>query len=297
MIPDVFPALFLAMRPRQWTKNAIVFAPMLFAFDLTALNCVRAVVLFVLFCLASSGFYLYNDVLDVRHDRSHPIKRTRAVAAGLVPESMALAFAFTLIATAVASTWLVSTLAGELMLFYAFLQFFYNWKLKQTVLLDVMAIAAGFVLRAAAGAAIVNVTASPWFLLAVALLALFLAIGKRKAELSHGVLSSRPVLREYSMGLLARMEQLATTGVILTYALWSSGPQVNGAQTPWMMLTLPFVLYGLFRYQYLSERHDSGIERPEEVLLHDTPILVAVAGWAVMVFAVLWLRENHMLLP
>ncbi len=282
------------MLPRQWTKNAIVFAPLLFAFDLSARSLLVATALFVLFCLASSGFYLYNDVLDIEADRRHPVKRRRAIAAGFLSEPLALLLAFFLICTSTAVTLLISPLAGELMLFYTFLQFFYNWKLKTTVLLDVMGIAAGFVLRAACGAAIVNVVPSPWFLLAVAFLALFLGIEKRKAELVHGS-SSRPVLQEYSKGLLARMEQLVTTGVILTYALWSSGPQVNGAQTPWMMLTLPFVLYGLFRYQYLSERHTGDLERPEDVLLHDVPVLVAVAGWAVMVFAVMWLKTNRML--
>ena len=282
------------MRPRQWTKNAIVFAPLLFAFDLSTRSLLLATALFALFCLASSGFYLYNDALDVESDRKHPVKRLRAIASGILSEPLALMLAFSLICTSTTVTLLISPLAGELMLFYAFLQFFYNWKLKKTVLLDVMGIAAGFVLRAACGAAIVNVVPSPWFLLAVAFLALFLGIEKRKAELVHGI-SSRPVLQEYSKRLLERMEQLVTTGVILTYALWSSGPQVNGAQTPWMMLTLPFVLYGLFRYQYLSERHAGDLERPEDVLLHDVPVLVAVAGWAVMVFAVMWLKTNRML--
>ena len=193
------------MRPRQWTKNAIVFAPMLFAFDLSPRSLLFATALFVLFCLASSGFYLYNDVLDIEDDRRHPVKRRRAIASGLLSEPLALLLEFSLICTSTTATLLLSPLAGELMLFYAFLQFFYNWKLKKTVLLDVMGIAGGFVLRAACGAAIVNVAPSPWFLLAVAFLALFLGIEKRKAELVHGT-SSRPVLLEYSKGLLTRME-------------------------------------------------------------------------------------------
>jgi decaprenyl-phosphate phosphoribosyltransferase len=292
--PHWAAGLLSAMRPRQWTKNLIVFAPLLFAFEFSAASVMLGVYVFTLFCLMSSGFYLYNDVIDVEADRLHPRKRFRAVAAGTVSASLALTVAFSLICTSVAAAMLVSPVAGQLMLFYALLQFLYNWKLKQIVLLDVMGIAAGFVLRASGGAAMIHIPPSPWFLMAVALLALFLAIEKRKAELGHST-STRAVLREYSPALLARMEQMVSTGVILTYALWSSGPQVNGAQTPWMMLTLPFVLYGLFRYQYLGERHAGVMERPEEILLSDLPILVAVAGWATMVFAVLWLRTQRLL--
>jgi 4-hydroxybenzoate polyprenyltransferase len=166
-----------------------------------------------------------------------------------------------------------------------------------------MAIAMGFVLRACAGGAATGIALSVWFLLCTAMLALFLAVEKRKAELRWSIVqagNTRAVLKRYSLPLLARMENMVTTGALMSYALWSSGPQVNGASTPWMMLTFPFVLYGIFRYQLLSDskgnptelEQGGGTERPEEILLTDLPMLVTVLSWVLTIFVILWLKHQ-----
>ena len=192
---------------------------------------------------------------------------------------------------------------------YALLQVAYNLKLKHTVILDVVAIAMGFVLRAYAGAAASGVELSSWFLLCTAMLALFLGVEKRKAELRLSQVKEgkqRKVLYRYSLPLLTRMESTVTTGTIMCYALWSSGPLVGGSSTSWMMLTLPFVLYGIFRYQLLSDpeeiarrangtEHGGRTERPEEVLLSDRPMLLVVLGWAITAGMILFLYERGLL--
>jgi 4-hydroxybenzoate polyprenyltransferase len=202
--------------------------------------------------------------------------------------------------------WLADPGLGTAILLYSLLQVAYNLKLKRTVLLDVIAIATGFVLRAYGGAAATHVNLSPWFLLCTAMLALFLGIEKRKAELrlsKQRGKTTRAVLFRYSLPLLLRMESAVVTSTLITYALWSSGPQVHGASTSWMMLTLPLVIYGVFRYQFLSDpkeiaartgRKEKGgqTERPEEVLLGDRPILMTVLMWLIATFLILFLKQQ-----
>ena len=260
-----------------------------------------------MFCGASSSFYLLNDIADVEADRRHPVKCNRPIAAGLVKIPVAIAMAAILLGGALILGWLRSPLLGATILSYAILQIAYNLKLKHTVILDVMAIAAGFVLRACAGAAATGIVLSPWFMLCTAMLALFLGIEKRKAELRLLKIKggkTRAVLRRYSLNLLLRMESVVTNGAIITYAIWSAGPIVKGASTPWMMLTLPFVLYGMFRYQLLSDpREISSIdkneaetggetERPEEVLLKDFPIILTVLIWVMTTFIIMYLNRQ-----
>ena len=295
-----------ALRPRQWTKNLIVFAAPLFAFSINIQSVLGSLLALVLFCSASSSFYLLNDIADVEADRSHPVKCKRPIAAGLVKIPVAIAMAVMLLGGALIFGWLRSPALGATILSYAILQIAYNLKLKHTAILDVMAIATGFVLRACAGATATGIVLSPWFMLCTAMLALFLGIEKRKAELRLLQIKggkTRAVLRRYSLGLLLRMESVVTNGAIITYAIWSAGPIVKGASTPWMMLTLPFVLYGMFRYQLLSEPREisslnenpveSGVktERPEEVLLQDFPIRFTVLSWVMTSFIIMYL--NH----
>jgi decaprenyl-phosphate phosphoribosyltransferase len=299
-----------ALRPRQWTKNFIVFAPALFAFDITFSSFLGSLLAFTLFCLTSSSFYLINDIIDVESDRRHPVKCRRPIAAGLVSIPVAIGMAVILLgSTLIIGFWKSSGL-GVSILGYALLQVAYNLILKHKVILDVVAIATGFVLRALGGAAATGILVSQWFLLCTAMLALFLGIEKRKAELRLSEIkgsSSRKVLFRYSLPLLHRMESVVTNGTIITYALWSAGPVISGASTPWMMLTLPFVLYGVFRYQLLSDpqeidRKNPGLERggkterPEEILLGDKPLLLTVMSWIVVTFVIL-LFKNHGLIP
>ena len=299
-----------ALRPRQWTKNLVVFAAPLFAFSINLNSLLGSLLAFALFCCASSSFYLINDIADVEADRRHPVKCNRPIAAGKVSIPVAIAMAAILLGSSLIIGFLRSPWLGITILGYALLQVAYNLRLKRTPILDVIAIASGFVLRAAAGAAATSIYLSPWFLLCTAMLALFLAVEKRKAELRLIAIKggkTRTVLKRYSLPLLARMESVITTGTIMTYALWSSGPAVSGATTPWMLVTLPFVLYGVFRYQLLSdpqeiERRSSGehgaggvTERPEDVLLKDKPILLTVLCWLLTVFTILALKEQNII--
>ncbi len=304
--PTKFP-YFAALRPRQWTKNLVVFAAPLFAFSINWQSFLSSSLAFVLFCCTSSAFYLLNDIADVQSDRRHPVKCKRPIAAGLVSIPAARGMAVVLLGSALSFGWLRSPALGATLSGYAILQVAYNLKLKRTPILDIVAIAIGFILRAWAGAVAIGIFLYPWFLLGVAMLALFLGVEKRKAELRLLKIrggNTRTVLKRYSLPLLARMESTATTGSVMSYAIWSSGPNVNGAPTPWMMLTLPFVLYGIFRYQLLSDpkeivrRSSTALEqgghteRPEEILLTDLPIQLTVLGWVLTVFVILLLEHQ-----
>lgn len=296
-----------ALRPRQWTKNLIVFAAPLFGFSINLQSFLASTLAFILFCCISSSFYLINDILDLESDRQHPVKCKRPIAAGLVKIPVAYLMAIILLTGTLIFSWYQSYKLGVTTTAYTALQILYNWRLKRIAILDIGAIATGFILRAYAGAAITNIFLSSWFVLCTAMLALFLAIEKRKAELRlvqiKGV-KPRAVLKHYSLSLLNRMENIVATGTVLSYALWSSGQIVNGASTSWMLLTLPFVLYGIFRYQLLSDPQENSIytekdferggrtERPEEILLKDGAILFTVTGWIITCFLILWLKHQ-----
>ncbi|MGA7931974.1 MAG: decaprenyl-phosphate phosphoribosyltransferase [Kovacikia sp.] len=295
-----------ALRPRQWTKNLVVFAAPFFSFEIITKSLGGGLLAFFLFCATSSSFYLLNDIIDIKSDRQHPVKSKRPIASGLVAIPTAIGTAVTLLATALILGWWRSPGLGLAILGYALIQVAYNLRLKHTVIVDVVAIALGFILRACGGAAATGIMLSSWFLLCTAMLALFLGIEKRKAELRLSEIKgkkSRVVLYRYSLPLLSRMESVVTNGTILSYALWSSGPIVRGASTSWMMLTLPFVLYGIFRYQLLSDPQEISrrsteveeggqTERPEEVLLNDKPLLLTVLAWLATTFSILLLKRH-----
>lgn len=300
---------FLTLRPRQWTKNLIVFSAPLFAFQLGWNSLLGAAGSFILFSMVSSSFYIFNDVADIQSDRKHPVKCKRPIPSGAVKLSWVTALAVFLLVTSLVLGWGQSNMLGLILLGYAVMQVAYNLRLKHTVILDIIAIAIGFVLRAYAGAVATDITLSNWFLLCTAMLALFLGIEKRKAELrrviASGRNSTRAVLSHYSLPLLLRMENIVTSSLIIAYSLWSAGPQMGGASTPWMFVTSPFVLYGVFRYQLLSDisepphgqmaevpKQKLKSERPEEILLTDKPILITVLGWIATSFFVLLFNQN-----
>jgi len=274
-------AALAALRPRQWSKNLLLFAGLLFAAKLgDAVRWLEASAAFAAYCTASSAAYLVNDVRDGQHDRAHPLKRLRPVARGeLSPRSaLVLAGALSIVAFALVAP-LGTASVGFLTAFLA-LQGGYSLGLKHVVLLDVFAIAALFVLRSAAGAAAVDVRISPWLLLVTALLALFLALAKRRSEL---VLpgSSRPVLDGYSLPFVDQLIAVTVACTIAAYAIYTFT-----AHSPALMATIPFVVFGLFRYLLLVHRDDLG-EEPENVLPTDRPLVVAVALWAVTAAAIL----------
>lgn len=302
------PAYLLALRPQQWTKNLIVFAAPLFAFDLNLSVLLRSSVAFLCFCALSSSFYLINDIADVESDRLHPVKCKRPIASGLVPIPMAWLMALLLAIVSFAAGGGLSHGLLLIIVAYGVLQVTYNLKFKRVPILDIFVIAAGFVLRASAGGVATDIAISPWFFLCTIMLALFLAIEKRKSELRlalAGKSKPRSVLKQYSLPLLSRMESTVTTGTIITYSLWSAGPVLQGASTQWMMLTIPFVMYGIFRYQFLSDPREvidqdtfQGIttERPEQVLLKDIPILITVLSWMMTTLFILLLHHRKIIL-
>ena len=300
---------FSAVRPRQWTKNLLVFAGPLFAFSTNQAVWLRAVEALIAFCFISSAIYLLNDCLDVEADRAHPSKRYRPIAAGLlsVPAVLAAALLLSLLSLTIARS--ISTALAAVILLYGLIQIGYCLRLKRVPLLDLFCIASGFLLRAIAGVIAGGLGFSPWFLLTVGLLALFLAIEKRKAELRavQGLgLVTRKVLERYSLPLLLRLESLVATSAFMSYSLWAAGPALNGASTPWMLLTVPFSLVGIFRYQLLSdpqeaerrrsESPEQTSEKPEEILLTDRGIQLTLLAWLITV-VVVGLSHRADLLP
>jgi 4-hydroxybenzoate polyprenyltransferase len=279
-------AALVAMRPRQWTKNLLLFAGIIFAAKLgDGWRWLDAFAAFAAYCAASSAAYLVNDVRDVSNDRSHPVKRSRPIARGELSTRAAYALAAGLLVVAIALVAPLGLVSLAFLGGFVALQVAYTVRLKHVVLIDVMAIAALFVVRAAAGAAGVHVRISPWLLLCTALLALFLALAKRRGELVLvGAESTpgRPVLTGYSLALVDQLVSVVAACTVIAYALYTFTARDSKA----LMATIPFVIFGVFRYLLLIHRQDLG-EEPEEVLLRDVPILVCIAAWAVCAAVIL----------
>jgi 4-hydroxybenzoate polyprenyltransferase len=279
-------ASFAAMRPRQWTKNLLVFAGIVFAAEIGDWHqWVAASVCFVAYCAASSAAYLANDVRDVGLDRLHPVKRMRPIARGELSERGALSLALGLAATAIVLSALLGVWSFLLLLVFVGLQAAYSLGLKHVVLLDVATIAALFVVRAAAGAVAVDVRISPWLLVCTALLALFLALSKRRAEISlveAGATPGRPVLDGYSQELVDRLVSVLAVATVLVYAAYT----LTAGNSRWMAVTIPFVAFGIGRYVWLVRGRGAG-EEPEEVLLRDVPLLAAIVVWTATCAAIL----------
>ena len=283
-------ALLAEMRPRQWTKNLILFAPLLFSLELGRLvDVVRTVAAAVLFCLLSGGVYIVNDLRDLNRDRLHDTRRHRPLAAGQLSRRVAAVAAAVLLVVGLGGAVILGTGFALITLGYVALQAAYTFYFKNEVILDVMAISAGFVLRVAAGAEAIHVAVSPWLLSCAALLALFLAFVKRRHELladTHA-LEHRPVLRKYTPALLDQAIAIVTSSTFVVYAIYTFLSQ-SAADRPYLMLTIPFVGYGLLRYLYLMHaRHLGG--SPEEILLSDGPLAIDLGLWALVVVIVLYL--------
>jgi 4-hydroxybenzoate polyprenyltransferase len=291
----VIAPLVASLRPRQWTKNLLVFAGLLFSLELAQpFQVLRAVGAFALFCLLSGGLYLVNDVFDADRDRGHPQKRHRPVAAGRLRPGLALAVGVGLLASATGAAFLLARTLGWVALGYAVLLTGYSAGLKHIVIVDALVIAAGFVLRALAGVVVLGVEFSHWLLLCTILLALFLTFGKRRHELlalEEGAIDHRPILSEYSPQLLDQMIAVVTASTLMAYALYTVAPETQAKLgTTWLPLTIPVVLYGIFRYLYLLYRRDLG-GNPSEHLLTDRALLVAVALWALAVVFILYVAR------
>ena len=280
------------MRPKQWTKNAFVFTALIFDRKLFQPEpFLRTLIAFGLFCLASSAVYLINDLADMERDRLHPKKRFRPLASGELSPRVAVIAAVVLVLIVVPTAFWVHAALGWIVLGYLLLQLAYSFVLKHVVIIDVMTVAAGFVLRVGAGVVVVEVARfSPWLYVCTTLLALFIAINKRRHELvllATDANNHRKILDEYNIAFLDEMNSMVTASTVIAYSLYTfSAP--NLPQNHTMMLTIPFVIYGLFRYLYLVHVRGEG-GAPDELVLRDIPLFLTLVLWALAVVLILYL--------
>ena len=290
--PSVLKAVVVSLRPHQWTKNLFVLAALAFSKHLFEIDYLaKSLVAFAIFCAISGVVYVINDVADVERDRLHPRKRFRPIASGALAPRVAIAVAIVLAAGALTvAFWL--PLGFTLCAFgYLALNLLYSFRLKEVVILDVLALSLGFVLRAVAGGLAIAVPISEWLLICTLLVALFLALAKRRAELTAlegAAADHRKILAEYSPYLLDQMISVVTASCVTAYAFYTTAQETREKfHTHRLSWTLPFVLYGIFRYLYLVHQREQG-GSPSETLLNDRPILAAVLLWAIAVVLILY---------
>ncbi len=288
----MFRALLKTMRPRQWSKNVFIFAALVFDKQLFIMNSfLRTAAGFVLFCLISSAVYIFNDLADVEADREHPDKRNRPIASGTLSMGVAWTAGILLVILSVGLGYVLSPAFAAVVAAYFLLNIAYSKWLKHILILDVLILAAGFVLRVVAGVALIHVERfSPWLYVVMTLLSLYLGFGKRRAELallSDDAGSHRKVLHGYTIPLLDQYIMIVSGTTIVAYSFYTfSAPNVPANHS--MMLTIPFVVYAIFRYLYLVQvKHAGGA--PEEILLSDRPFQVGLLLWALVVLAVFYL--------
>jgi 4-hydroxybenzoate polyprenyltransferase len=285
-------ALIKTMRPRQWTKNAFLFAALVFDGKLFHLHdFLRTLAGFGLFCIISSTVYIFNDILDLEADRQHPVKRNRPIASGKLPIPLAVAVGVVLTLAALAVGLLLAWQFSLTILVYFTMMLAYSKWLKHVPILDVLILAAGFVLRVHAGTTLIVVERfSPWLYVLMTLLALYLGFGKRRAELAllaEDANTHRKVLEGYTIPLLDQFITIVSGTTVVAYSLYTFfRPEAPGNHA--LMLTIPFVLYAIFRYLYLIQVKNIGGE-PEEILLSDRPIQISILLWGLAVLAVFYL--------
>jgi 4-hydroxybenzoate polyprenyltransferase len=295
----MLPALIKTLRPRQWTKNIFLFAALVFDGKLFLLpDLLRTLGGFGLFCLISSSIYIFNDLLDVEADRQHPVKKNRPIASGKLPLPVAFATGLTLSLLAIVPAYLLAwQFALTILVYFAMMLAYSKW-LKHIPILDVLILAAGFVLRVHAGTTLITVERfSPWLYVLMTLLALYLGFGKRRAELAMLVGTSTPdpdsggsrkVLDSYTLPLLDQFITIVSGTTIVAYSLYTFfRPETPGNHA--LMLTIPFVIYAIFRYLYLIQVRQIGAE-PEEILLTDRPFQISIFLWGLAVLAVFYLK-------
>jgi 4-hydroxybenzoate polyprenyltransferase len=281
-------AMIRELRPRQWTKNMIVYAALVFSRDAGDLHKFgRASVAVLVFCLLSGAIYLLNDIVDIERDRLHATKRLRPLAAGLVTVRAAALTAVALTVTAFAAAALLSAAMLAVAAGFVALQLAYNYVLKRLVIIDAMAISAGFVLRVVGGVVAIRAVASPWIILCTALLAMFLGLVKRRSELADEDVpeAHRPTLAHYTEGFIDSMISSLSAATIVSYSMYTFLSHER-KEPSFMMVTIPFVAYGLFRYLYLVHRRGLG-GNPEEILVSDVPLIIDIVLFAVVSMLVL----------
>ena len=287
--------ILVSMRPRQWIKNLVVFAALIFAKRLTDLPSLeRAALAFALFCAASGAVYIVNDLFDADRDRKHPLKARRPIASKALGTVPAVASAILLLTGALMAGFALSPPFGAVLLTYVAVNLVYSFWLKEVVIIDVMVIASGFVLRAVAGALVIDVPISHWLIMCTILLSLFLALCKRRQELESldEAHVHRSSLRDYSLGFIDQMINVVTPSTLVTYILYSVSPEVQSKLgTSHLYVTVPFVLYGIFRYLFLVHLKGAG-GNPAQALLSDRPLLLCVGLWGLTVIVLLYLAGS-----
>ncbi len=297
----VFWHLLRTMRPRQWIKNAFVFTALVFSEQRLWTQPDKVLLTlgaFAIFCMAASSIYLINDLVDIERDRAHPKKCHRPLASGKLSPLVAALAAVLLIGTALPGAYLLDPDFGFLTVVVSYIVIqglLYTYLLKQVVILDIMVIAAGFVLRAVAGVVVLDINITPWLLVCMGLLALFLGIGKRRHELvllENGAGEHRRILEEYSVPMLDQMMSIVTASIIMAYSMTTfSAPVAPKEPYPVLLFTIPFVVYGIFRYLYLIYRRGEG-GAPEDLVLKDLPLASSILLWGVTVLSLLFVFRN-----
>ncbi len=294
--------LLRTMRPRQWIKNVFVFTALLFSEERLWLEFdafIRVCVAFAAFCMAASAIYLINDLVDIEKDRAHPRKRNRPLASGKLSPLVAAIAAVVLISiTLPIAYWIDRQDLGFLTVLVTYIVIqglLYTYWLKHVVILDILIIAAGFVLRTVAGAAVLDISITSWLLVCMGLLALFLGIGKRRHELvllDDGAGEHRRILTEYSIPLLDQMMSIVTASIVMAYSMTTfSAPVAPKEPYPVLMITIPFVVYAIFRYLYLIYQRDGG-GSPEDLVLQDVPLAGSIVLWGMTVLALLFIFRS-----
>ncbi len=279
----MFPSLIISMRPQQWIKNLLLFGPLIFSINLfDTTMAMQTAFAFIAFSLAGSAVYLLNDIVDVEKDKAHPIKCNRPIASGKLSKNVALVFMAIIGAGALILAWDLSQTLAFIIIIYMVNNLFYSFKLKHIVLIDVGSLSLGFVLRVFAGAAVIGVEASPWLIMCTILLSSFLGFAKRRHELvllGENNANHRSVLAHYSPHLLDQLILISASSTVMSYALYTvNAKTVVRFGTTNLIYTVPFILYGVFRYLFLIHNRKKGGD-PAKVLLNDAPMVLNIVVW------------------
>jgi len=286
-------AIVKSMRPVQWIKNFFVFAGLIFSQEFFDLHKVLlSFAAFAIFCLLASGVYIFNDIIDLSADRQHPTKKFRPLPSGQIPVWLASIFAVLFVGAGLIWAFSLDSRLGIVGATYILLQILYSFTLKKLVIVDILVVASGFLLRAAAGAIVINVVISSWLLLCTSLLALFLVTAKRRQELARIISKNsnftRYVLKSYSLPFLDELITIEVSATITSYSLYVFSPDTASRfHTHYLGLSLPFVLYGLFRYLYLVKVLNKG-ESPEKIVISDPPFIINLLLWVFSIIIIIY---------
>lgn len=280
--------LIHSMRPKQWYKNIVIFIGLVFSLNfLNPADWLNVIAAFVIFCISSGSIYIINDIIDVEKDRNHPLKRLRPLASGKLKLSHGLSFAIIFIVLAFAGSYLINIPFFLITLTFFFLILIYSLFLKNFLIVDILVISSGFVLRAIAGCLAISVVVSPWLIICTFLIALFLALGKRRHELiimGGDAKNHRQILGEYSSEMLEQMINITTSILVMSYSLYTFF-----SNNMYMMLTIPFAFYGLFRYLYLVHSKNMGGE--PEMIFKDRGMVLCLIFWVIIVLLILYMDK------